>query len=143
MVIFPIHKETYTSAESATFGDRRSTVGFEVTSAASATFGDRRSTVGFEVTSAESLTFGDRRSAVGFEVTVRGDRSMETRGLGNGDGVSDSDFVTPRLTLLILGVAGVTLLLGVSDNPDLCKFQKRHKFKCRNWKCNTIQMDLG
>lgn len=41
------------------------------------------------------------------------------RGFGNGEVESASDFVTPRLILPTLGVAGETLLVGVSDSLDL------------------------
>jgi len=66
------------------------------------------------------VTFGARRSIVGFELMDRGDRSTERRELCKGDGESDSDLATPRLSLLTLGVAGDGLL-GVSDKPDLFK----------------------
>lgn len=67
------------------------------------------------------MTFVDRRSIVGFEVTDRGERSIERRELCTGAGESDSDLVTPLLTLFTLGVAAVALL-GVSDKLDLYKF---------------------
>lgn len=74
------------------------------------------------------LIFGDRRSNVGFEGTVRGDRSTEALVLCSGDGESVSDLVTPRASLLTLGVAGDVLLIvvfvvrGVSEEEDLSDF---------------------
>lgn len=59
------------------------------------------------------LIFGDRRSTVGFEVAGRGDRSAEALVLCRGDGESVSDLVTPRPSLLTLGVAGDVLLIGI------------------------------
>lgn len=50
---------------------------------------------------------------VGFETAGRGDRSTEALVLWRGDGESVSDLVTPRLSLLTLGVAGDVLLAGI------------------------------
>lgn len=92
------------------------------------------------------LGFVDRRSSEGFEATGLEDRSTDRREACNGDGESDSHFVTPRLSLLILGVvpgdaflsgvANDALLLGVSDKVDLSEFNllKRIPFLSNNEK---------
>lgn len=46
---------------------------------------------------------------------VRGERSSERRGFCEGE----EESATPRPILLTLGVAGVALLFGVSNKPDL------------------------
>lgn len=82
---------------------------------------------------------GERRSTVALEVTVRGERSNERRGLGDGVDASGSAFVNPRPNLLTRGVAGEALLWGVSDEVDLPKSQtselnteQHHEFKGAN-----------
>ncbi|KAF7836551.1 WEB family protein [Senna tora] len=84
------------------------------------------------------LCFGVLRATGSFELADRGDRSIEGREFGKGDGDSGSVLGTPLLSLLTLGVAGDVLfgvcaagdvlfgvcvagdpLLGVSDKVDL------------------------
>lgn len=60
----------------------------------------------------------------GFDSTDFGDRSTDKRAFCTGDGNAESDLVDPVLpSLLTLEVAGVVLLFGVSDKPDLLKIQ--------------------
>lgn len=94
------------------------------------------------LTSGVVLSLIDLRSTTGFEITEPGERSTETRELCRGEGDPLSDFTTPLLILVALGVAGDTLLMGVpldtlslgdtldtllfgvgvSNNVDLLKF---------------------
>lgn len=71
------------------------------------------------LTSGGVPSLGERRSIVGFDGTDLGDRSIERREFCSGEGESASDLVTPLVDLLTRGVAGDTLLLGVSDKADL------------------------
>lgn len=69
------------------------------------------------------LSLSARRSTADFESTDFGDRSIDKRELGRGEGDDESDLVEPALGILLtLGVSGDVLLFGESDNPDFVAF---------------------
>lgn len=67
------------------------------------------------------VILGDRRSTTGLDLTESGERSTERREFCKGEGKSDSDLATPRLSLLTRagGIAAGDAFLGVSDTVDL------------------------
>ena len=75
------------------------------------------------------VILGDRRSKAGLDLTERGERSTERREFCEGEGESDSDLATPRLSLLTRGggVAAGDAFLGVSDTVDLFKYINKKK----------------